>query len=63
MPRWVNRKLRSTPLAAMYADVEVLDQFTNGFDRILAIIFYSLFLLSSFACIALVIFSAIGFFD
>ncbi len=39
LPRWINLKLRETPLSFMYADADLLDKHTNWFDRVLAIIF------------------------
>ena len=63
MPRWLNRKLRSTPLAGLYADADLLDKFTNRFDRVLATIFYTLFMFSGFAIIALAVLDTLGVFS
>lgn len=62
LPRWLNRKLRSTPLAGMYANAELLDKFTNKFDRILATIFYVLVSSSLLAIILLILLDEMGVF-
>ncbi len=63
MPRWLNRKLRSTPLSFMYADADLLDKHTTLFDRVLAIIFYWLFTISSLSMIVLMLLDLVGVFD
>ncbi|MCP4487846.1 MAG: hypothetical protein GY820_11090 [Gammaproteobacteria bacterium] len=63
MPRWLNRKLRSTPLSFMYADADLLDKHTTVFDTVLAIIFYWLFTISSLSMIALMLLDLMGVFD
>ena len=63
LPRWLNRKLRSTPLAGFYADADLLDKFTNRFDRVLATIFYTLFTFSGSAFIILAVLDTLGVFS
>jgi len=63
MPRWLNRKLQSTPLAFLYASAEILDQNTNVFDRVLAVIFYGLFIFSGLSIILWAILGFFGIFD
>ncbi len=63
LPRWINRKLRETPLSFMYADADLLDKHTNWFDRVLAIIFYGLFMLSSLSLIVLMLLINFDVFD
>ncbi len=63
MPRWLNRKLRSTPLSFMYADADLLDKHTTLFDRVLAIIFYWLFTISGLSMIVLMLLDLVGVFD
>lgn len=52
LPKWLNRKLRNTPLSSLYADAELLDKHTNAFDKILARLFYFLW---SFSIITIII--------
>ena len=63
MPRWLNRKLRNTPLSYLYANADILDKNTNTFDRILAALFYWMFVSSILALMALAILDGFGFFD
>ena len=63
LPRWLNRKLRNSPLSYLYANAEILDENTNLFDRVLATIFYGLFIFSAFTLILLGILDALGVFD
>jgi len=63
MPRWLNRKLRNTPLSYLYADADVLDKNTNILDRILASLLYWMLLGSILVLISLAIFSSFGAFD
>lgn len=46
MPRWMNRKLRNSPLAALHADADLLERYTNRFDRILGRAFFWLLVLA-----------------
>jgi len=62
-PRWLNRKLRNTPLGSLYANADLLDENTNAFDRILARIFYVLYVFSGSALILLMLLNAFGVFD
>lgn len=60
MPRWVNKKLRNTQLASLYADAELLDKHTNRFDRFLAALFYLLWVLSVSSMLILIILNNFG---
>ncbi len=63
MPRWLNRKFQSTPLAFLYANAEILAKNTSVFDRVLAIIFYWLFVSSISSLMLLMILDSFGVFD
>lgn len=63
MPRWLNRKLRNTPLSNLYADADILDKHTNTFDRILATLFYWMFVSAILAIVSLTILSNFDVFD
>ncbi len=62
-PRWLNRKLRNTPLGSLYANADLLDENTNTFDRVLARIFYVLYVFSGSALIILMLLNVFGVFD
>ena len=53
----------ATPLSTLYTDADLLYEYTNRFDRILARIFFILFSLSGSAIIILGVLDWIGFFD
>src|SRR5699024_3115276 len=40
LPRWFNRKLRTTPIAGWYADADGLEPYTSRLDRIISRIFF-----------------------
>lgn len=63
MPRWLNRKLRNTSLSYLYANADLLDKNTNTFDRILAALFYWMFVSSVLVLMTLAILDGFGFFD
>ena len=63
MPRWLNRKLRNTALSYIYANAKVLDENTTRLDRILAIIFYSLYVYTGLSLILLGLLHAFGVSD
>lgn len=63
MPRWLNRKLRSTQLSFMYADADLLEKHTTIFDKILAVIFYWLFTVSTLSLFSLMLLDLMGVFD
>jgi len=63
LPRWLNRKLRNTPLSSMYANADVLDKHTNLFDRALATVFYVLWVGSIVGILILVVLDKIGIFN
>lgn len=46
IPKSWARKLKNSPLSALYADVDLLYENTNQFDRVLAFIFYWLLISS-----------------
>lgn len=62
-PRWLNRKLRNTPLSSMYANADILDKHTNLFDRILASVFYVLWVSSVVGMLMLILLDKFGMFD
>lgn len=63
MPKWINEKLKDTPLSSLYADTEILYKHTNRFDRVLAKIFYGLFILTGFSGILVVVLDKFGVLD
>ena len=63
MPRWFNHKLRNSQLSSLYADADILEKNTNVFDRMLAIVFYGLFVFSTLFLILVGIFGFFGVFD
>ena len=63
LPRWLNRKLRNTPLSAMYANAALLDKHTNVFDRILAVVFYMLWIGCFVTMLILIVLDNFGVFD
>jgi len=62
LPRWLNRTFRSSPLGGLYADADILDRYTTRLDRMLAVIFYVLFVVSGVGLIGLVILDKLGVF-
>ena len=63
MPRWLNQKLQSTPLSFLYANAAILDRHTSKFDRVLAVIFYTLYIYTGLSLILLVLFNVLGIFE
>ena len=63
MPNALVKKLNKTPLASLFADSELLNRNTTKFDKVLAIIFYWLFIFSGIFAAILVILNSIGVFD
>ena len=63
MPRWLNRKLRNTPFSYLYANADLLDKNTNTFDRVLAILFYWMFVYSVLVLMSLAALDGFGVFD
>jgi len=55
MPRWLNRKFRSSQLSFLHADPDLIDRHTNGLDRVLATIFYVLLNVSGFGFLILMV--------
>jgi len=62
MPRWLNRKLRNTPLSYLYADADILEKHTNTLDRILAVLFYWMFISAILSILILTVLSHYDFF-
>lgn len=54
-PRWLRKKLSSSPLHGLSANYEVLFKYTNQLDRILARVFWFLYLFTSGSMVILVI--------
>lgn len=63
IPKSWARKLKKSPLSALYADVDLLYEYTNKFDRVLAFIFYWLFMSSVGFGLLLILLNVIGVFD
>jgi len=63
MPKWINRKFKSTPLAFLYANADIVYANTSIFDRVIAIILYALFLFSGFSLIILGVMHYFGVFE
>lgn len=63
LPRWLNKKYKNSSLSFLYADAEILDRYTTRFDRVLARIFYSLFVFSGSSLIILLLLDQIGIFE
>lgn len=63
MPKMIIRKLKNSPLSALYADTDLLYKHTNAFDRVLAVIFYWLLMFSGLSGAILVLLEAVGVFD
>ncbi|MCW8935339.1 MAG: hypothetical protein OQK98_11500 [Gammaproteobacteria bacterium] len=63
MPNALIKKFNKTPLASLFADSELLNRNTNKFDKILAIIFYWLFIFSGVFAAILVLLNSIGVFE
>lgn len=63
LPRWMNRKLRKSPLAALHADADLLEQYTNMFDRILGRAFFWLLTLAVFIIFIAMFLDATGIAD
>lgn len=62
-PKWLNKKLRNTPLSFLYADAEIIEKHTNLFDKILARTFYFLWISSITVVFCLAIANSLGIFD
>jgi len=60
MPRWLNRKLKDSHLSFLYANTTILDKNTNRFDRVLAVIFYGLYIYTGLSLILLGLLSVFG---
>ena len=63
MPSMIMRKLKDSPLSALYADADILRKHTNRFDRMLGSLFYWLFMLSGLSLAILALLDTIGVFD
>ncbi len=62
-PKSWTRTLERSPISSMYAKSECLRANTTRFDKVLAFVFYWLFMLSSFSMILLVVLDGLGVFD
>lgn len=60
LPKAITNKLENSSLSPMYANSNLLRQSTTLSDRILAAVFYWLFILSSLSMMALVGINALG---
>jgi hypothetical protein len=60
MPKWFNDKLKDSPISFLYANHEILYEATKPFDRILAKIFWGVFITSAFFMIVLVLLDKFG---
>ena len=63
IPKAWAKILKSSPVSALYADVDVLYEYTTTFDKVLAFIFYWLFISSTGGLVLLVLLNALGLFD
>ncbi len=63
MPKWMNDKLKESPLSFLHANYDLLYKHTTKFDRILARVFYSLMLITAFYGITLALLDQFGFFE
>jgi hypothetical protein len=60
LPRSITKKLERSSLSFMYADSNLLRQNTTFVDRIIAALFYWMFILSSLAMVVLVSLNGLG---
>ncbi|WDD97402.1 hypothetical protein [Thalassomonas actiniarum] len=63
MPKCWSKKLEKSPLSSINADSTLLFENTNKFDRILAAIFYWLWMFTGFSGAILILMNTFGFFD
>jgi len=63
MPKRWSKKIEKSPLSSINADSTLLTENTNKFDRLLAIIFYWLWMFTGFSGVILVLLNALGFFE
>ncbi|GIC79206.1 hypothetical protein [Moritella sp. F3] len=63
LPRFITDKLKQSPLSSLFADAEVLFEYTNRFDRILARAFYWLFTGAGLALALMALLDTLGLFD
>jgi len=63
IPRWLAKKLESSPLSGLYSKSEFLYSHTNIFDRVLAMLFYWLLTTSGLMMIILALLETFGWFD
>ena len=55
MPKVITKKWKNSPQSAFYADIDLLHQYTNKFDRILGKVFYWIYAFTGFSIIILVL--------
>jgi len=63
LPSIIMRKLKNTPLSALYADADILRKYTNKFDLVLGSLFYWLFILSGLSLALLALLDTVGVFN
>lgn len=63
LPKSWMQKLKGSPLSSLYADVDVLYEYTSKFDRFLAFVLFWMLTLSVGAGLLLILLDAIGVFD
>lgn len=63
VPLSIMRKLKNSPLSGLYADPDLLRQHTGKFDKVLAVLFYWLFIFSGLSGALLVLLNALGVFN
>ena len=55
LPKFITKKLSRSPISFFYADIDLLIRYTNSVDRVLASIFYWLFIASILLLLSLAI--------
>ncbi len=63
LPRWLNRKFKKSSLSAISANAELLEKHTNLFDKVLAVLFYVLWVVSVVSMLVLIALEKLGMFD
>lgn len=63
LPKFMARRLKNSPLSALYANSALLKKHTNKFDRILGTIFYILFMSSGLTLAFLAFLDFLGLFE
>jgi hypothetical protein len=63
LPRFITDKFKASPLSALHANTDELLKHTNQFDRILAHLFYWLFVIVGFSFVLMALLDTLGLFD